>query len=280
MSLSPGMAQAPAAEAPPDKVAVTGPDRSGEAFLRQVFQAHAGLSGVRILLRMDTRSQASAPYLYSRAAELWVDQGNRFRLETVVAFGNGNRVICDGKTVLLDPLSLVQPVVLADAGPNLWDATEALSAARITPLIWLAEGEKGVDRLIVPETFIREVPAPKGLRRVQMGLAQIGVTEFTMRADDPNLRVIQIEWDSNAEWRATVRGGNASVEMGGSRTLNSIIWAQRGAKFNANLFDATVPKGLTSTDRRKAAAKPTPPETDLTEKTRTPITGDGSPVTP
>lgn len=268
-------------EAPsPAKVA---PDRSGEALLRELFRTHQGLQGTRLLIRVDNRSSETAPYLYSRAIELWIGEGGRFRSESVAAFGGGPRVISDGKTVVTDPMRMGAPVVLTTASPTVWEAQELANPSRATPLIWLAEGEKGMDRILVPESFIREVPAPNGRRAVQVGTTLAGVIEFTFRADDPNKRVIGIEFDSAPDWRIAVRGGQAFVAMGGSRTRQALVWAEQGAKFASSLFDTSVPKGMTSVDRRRpagAAAPATatrPPESEPSEETPE---GDGSPVLP
>lgn len=235
------------------------PDRSAEPLLRKMLAQAGQADKVHYTIGVYNRSVPGATFETDGSIDVWLKRPSMFMIERYGYFGDGRRVVSDGKIVLSDPLTTQGPVTLSDAQKVLTESDETLRLRGYASsvLLYLLAGEAGFDRLIPADGFIVEGPKEGNTASIVFGNKTLGTVLLRYDASDPRMRLLGAEYNSDGGWTGPPKDMAAFVRS--TRVLEKVIRSDVDPKMADRLFDTTPPKGITLVDRRGKPAPANPP---------------------
>jgi hypothetical protein len=216
-------------------------DRSAEPALRQMFATCGGLHSAHIAIEVYPHEIEADRYDDDSSIDLWLSEGNRFKLATQANFwGGGSLIVSDGLSVLTDDLSDDSAIKLIKPYKSLHEANKQ------EPILYLMEGDAGFDILVQKDQPVKFVPAPPGFKAIELHSKDLGKLVITYDDSDDAPFPKRIE-----EFKAPWWSDDAGKESDKVYTREDIRLVGYGP-FDSKLFAVAAPRGKKVVDERSS----------------------------
>lgn len=222
------------------------PDRSGEAYLKEVFKdmgARRNLSCTVVRYEREHWDDVVAEQSWH---ELSLKEPGVFRVQYTDCGGDGYRMTCDGKTLVKD--SLGDSVTLADKPSGFMLFANEFNFS-VPNLFKLFDGEQALEKIVSKSDPIVVTDVGQGQRVVTFNGVQIGESRLTIREE--NGAKLVVRWDVDTSKSAASSGQQFFFRGMPLLSEVAIKW-QTVKSFRKGTFDTTPPAGVTVIDNRKS----------------------------
>lgn len=228
------------------------PDRSGEAALKSLLVSMGSLTGMTLQVSQFSRDSATSDFYSGNNSEIYWDGPTKFRVAASNMWGDGSLFVGNGTMVVSDPLDLSQAITVRDFNQTVTaSVTElALKGGWQLVAIYLLDGEKSFDKLVLKESSVRADSSTSAITVTRSPFGTLTIYWFESKGRKIVSKVEYDNWDSKVdlhnrfpEWVDMPSAGTLDVEMFRYLSLNK--------KLSPMLFDTRLPKGATISDERK-----------------------------
>jgi len=239
--------QATPAKAPPP------PDRTAEPQLHHLFKDAASIHSCHVVIRQQDRESAAVMTTAGNTIDLWYEEGPKFRAYYSSEWG-ANRYVCDGKTLMIDPLDDDDTIHLKDAGKSIYssDASLGMDGDRI-PLYYLLDGEKGFDALVSKTDPVILKTWPDKQQSIEFHSKDLGTVEVFYSTDGKLWLATRVQF-YNMPWLTKMAAQDPDDFGPPDPTALSVVsidYLSINEKSPAGCFEAIPPKGKKMEDARK-----------------------------
>lgn len=229
-------------------------DRTGEPLLLRMLESYGKLRSVDLVIYEESREDPSMPYYPVGRTELRYSAPNRFRVEFISYWGDGVRLVGDGRTVLKDNFVSGQPLEIFDSAKAIPvdDPALAPGGPAASPLYLMLQGKEALSKLVAKDGSIKAFDINARTKGIEYLSQKLGKVTLVYDANDPRMLIRRIEFGPRPlEEPRDLDEPDWDSEVGNSRTIQVVMYRSVDRRIARRTFDTRPPKGVATSDQRK-----------------------------